>query len=265
MRDVDSPRTVDVQLHMYDYSIMDVKSSGRTIDLFEVFARGQVPLTVSDIARALKAPQTSSFYLVRALEARGYLYTLNSRREIYPTRKLLDVAQSIKQGEPTLARLEPTLVELRDSTGETVILATRQGNRVIYLTIIEGRQTIRYTASVGDFKPLHSSSAGKVLLSALKPDDRAKIVATLPLHAVTPATITDRAILLADLERSAKRGYAETKGENVADVWAIARSVQIEDNIYAIVVAGPTHRMIKQASQHLTRLSNACAKIAELA
>jgi IclR family transcriptional regulator, acetate operon repressor len=244
---------------------MDVKSSGRTVDLFEVFARRQTPLTVSDIARGIKAPLTSCFYLVRALEARGYLYTLNARREIYPTRKLLDVAQSIKEGEPRLARLEPILVALRDSTGETVILATRQGNRVIYLAVIEGQQTIRYTARVGDFKPLHSSSAGKVLLSALEPNDRAKIVAKLQLHAVTSWTITDRAILMADLERSAKRGYAETRGENVADVMAVARSVQIEGDTYAIVVAGPTHRMTKQVGQHLSCLGNACAKIVELA
>jgi len=178
---------------------MDVKSSGRTLDLFQVFARRQVPLTVSDIARGIKAPLTSCFYLVRALEERGYLYTLNARREIYPTRKLLDVAQSIKDGEPRLARIEPVLVALRDDTGETVIVATRQGDRVIYLAVIEGQQTIRYTARVGDFKPLHSSSAGKVLLSALEPVERAKIVAKLKLHAVTSGTITDRATLMADL------------------------------------------------------------------
>lgn len=249
---------------MYDYNIMDVKSSGRTVDLFEVFARKQMPLTVSDIARGIKAPLTSCFYLVRALEARGYLYTLNARREIYPTRKLLDVAQSIKAGEPRLARIEPMLVALRDSTGETVILATRQGNRVIYLAVIEGQQTIRYTARVGDFKPLHSSSAGKVLLSALEPSDRAKMVAKLPLHAVTSGTITDRAVLMADLERSAKRGYAETRGENVPDVMAVARSVQIDGETYAVVVAGPTHRMTKQVGQHLSCLGNACTKIAEL-
>jgi len=243
---------------------MDVKSSGRTLDLFQVFARRQVPLTVSDIARGIKAPLTSCFYLVRALEERGYLYTLNARREIYPTRKLLDVAQSIKDGEPRLARIEPVLVALRDDTGETVIVATRQGDRVIYLAVIEGQQTIRYTARVGDFKPLHSSSAGKVLLSALEPVERAKIVAKLKLHAVTSGTITDRATLMVDLERSAKRGYAETRGENVPDVMAIARAVKIDGGIYAIVVAGPTYRMTKQAGQHLDQLGNACAKIAEL-
>jgi IclR family transcriptional regulator, acetate operon repressor len=243
---------------------MDVKSSGRTLDLFQVFARRQVPLTVSDIARGIKAPLTSCFYLVRALEERGYLYTLNARREIYPTRKLLDVAQSIKEGEPRLARIEPVLVALRDDTGETVIVATRQGDRVIYLAVIEGQQTIRYTARVGDFKPLHSSSAGKVLLSALAPDERAKMVAKLKLHPVTSGTITDRATLMADLERSAKRGYAETRGENVPDVMAIAKAVKLDGSIYAIVVAGPTYRMTKQAGQHLDHLADACAKIAEL-
>jgi DNA-binding IclR family transcriptional regulator len=70
---------------------------------------------------------------------------------------------------------------------------------------------------------------------------------------------------MADLERSAKRGYAETRGENVADVMAIARSVQIDAGTYAIVVAGPTHRMTKQVGHHLSRLKNACANIAELA
>ena len=206
---------------MYDYSIMDVKSSGRTIALFEVFARSQIPLTVSDIARAIKAPLTSCFYLVRALEARGYLYTLNARREIYPTRKLLDVAQSIKGGEPRLARLEPTLVALRDRTGETVILATRQGHRVIYLAVIEGQQTIRYTARVGDLKPLHSSSAGKVLLSALQPDERAKIVAKLQLHAVTTATITNRATLRQILSAQPSVGMQRREGKMSLTSWPL--------------------------------------------
>lgn len=241
---------------------MDVKSAGRTIDLFEVFGRTQLPLSLSDVARAISAPLTSCLYLVRALEGRGYLYAVGARRQIYPTRKLFDVAQSIAAGEPRMARIEPTLVALRDKTRETVILGKRHGNRVVYLAVVEGPQTIRYTARVGELKPLHSSSAGKVLLSALEPQERAKLVAHLPLDAVTISTITDRAALLADLKRCAARGYAETRGENVADVMAIAKSVQLEGDIYAIVVAGPMHRMTKQVAQHLRHLSKACAAIA---
>jgi DNA-binding IclR family transcriptional regulator len=241
---------------------MDVKSAGRTVDLFEVFARTQAPLSLSDIARAISAPLTSCLYLVRALESRGYLYALDTRRQIYPTRKLYDVAQSIAAGEPRMARIEPILLKLRDKTQETVILATRQGGRVVYLAVFEGQQTIRYTARIGELKPLHSSSAGKALLSMLPLPDRMKAIAKLPLARVTPATITDRAALAADLERCAKRGYAETRGENVADVMAIAKSVQIEADLYAVVVAGPMHRMTKQVGQHLKQLDAACAEIA---
>jgi IclR family acetate operon transcriptional repressor len=244
---------------------MDVKSSGRTIEVFEVFARTQMPHSMSAIARAISAPMASCSYLVRALEERGYLYTLNSRRQIYPTRKLFDVGRSIAAGEPRMARIEPTLLMLRDQTNETVILATRQGKRVVYLAVIEGQQSIRYTARVGEFKPLHSSSAGKALLSALDPEERAKVVSSLPLDVVTSATITDRAALLTDLERCAKRGYAETRGENVPDVMAVAKSIQIEGDVYAIVVAGPVHRMTKQRDQHVAHLASACAEIANAA
>jgi IclR family transcriptional regulator, acetate operon repressor len=241
---------------------MDVKSAGRTVDLFEAFARAQTPLSLSDIARAISAPLTSSLYLIRALEGRGYLYALGASRRIYPTRKLKEVAQAISAGEPGMARIEPTLAKLRDKTLETVILATRQGGRVVYLAVLEGQQTIRYTARVGELKPLHSSSAGKALLAALSPPDRAKLVAKLSLDRVTPATITDSAALMMDLERCSKRGYAETRGENVADVMALAKSVQIEGDFYAIVIAGPIHRMTKQAIRHSKHLNAACAEIA---
>ena len=54
-------------------SVMDVKTAGRTVDLFEVFAEAKSPLTLSELARALDAPQSSCFNLLRPLEARGSL------------------------------------------------------------------------------------------------------------------------------------------------------------------------------------------------
>ena len=61
---------------------MDVKSASRTLDLFEVFAREQQPLTLSEVAAALDAPLSSCFNLVRALKGRGFLYGVGTRRQI---------------------------------------------------------------------------------------------------------------------------------------------------------------------------------------
>lgn len=233
------------------------------MELFEAFAKAQTPLSLSEIARALGAPASSCFNLIRALEARGYLYFVEPRR-LYPTHRLFEVARTIAAQEPWIDLLEPVLTDLRDETGETVILGKRQANRVIYLEIFEGPQTIRYSARAGDLKPLHASSIGKALLGMLEPADLVKLLKNLPLKQVTKSTITNRQKLIADLERSRRRGFYMTVGENVTDVSAIATGLPLNSDVYGIAIAGPMSRMRENLTEHVAALKTASASIAEL-
>ena len=81
------------------------------------------------------------------------------------------------------------MTSLRDETKETVILGKRNEERVIYLVVIESEQTIRYSARPGDFKPLHGSASGKVLLAALGEEERHALLKRLQLAPITPRTI----------------------------------------------------------------------------
>jgi DNA-binding IclR family transcriptional regulator len=240
---------------------MDVKTAGRTVQIFEAFGDAQEPLSLTEIGRILHAPLSSCLYLVRALEQRGYLYPVGNRRNFYPTRKMLDIANAIAVGEPWMSQFEQALTGLRNRTRETVLLGKRQANRVVYLMVLEGDQTIRYSANIGDLKPLHSSSSGKALLSTLSPTERAKTVAKLPMEKITDATITDPAQLLADLEQIASRGYAIARGENVEDVMAIAKAVSLGSDLYSVVVAGPLARMEANLDKHAEALEAACKTI----
>lgn len=228
---------------------MDVKTAGRTVELFEIFARARAPLTLSELARALNAPQSSCFNLLRALEARGYLYSVGGNKRVYPTRKLFDLAEAIAGYDPVIPRVEATLAALRDRTHETVILGTRQGEQVIYLAVAEGRQTIRYISRAGELKPMHASAIGKALLMAMPEAERERLVHRLPLAAATARTVTDPERLLADIAAAATRGYAQTEGENVADVMAVACPLRVEAISYAIAVAGPVGRMAPRAGE----------------
>ncbi len=241
---------------------MDVKSAGRTIDLFEAFARAQAPLTLSELARALNAPASSCFNLVRALEARGYLYAVRSKR-LYPTRRLFAVASAIAAAEPWLMRLEPILTRLRDATGETVILGKRDGDHIVYLDVFEGPQTIRYGARAGDLKPLHSSSIGKAMLGQLERAELVRMLDRLELRRVTPATIVERDALIADIERGRARGYFLTRGENVADVAALAAAVLVDTDVYGVAIAGPTQRIADALERHVAALAAARAELAD--
>lgn len=233
---------------------MDVKTAGRTVDLFEIFSRAKAPMTLSELARALDAPQSSCFNLIRALEARGYLYGVGGGKRIYPTRKLFEVADAIAAFEPIVPRVQARLEALRDDSRETVILGTRQANRVAYLAVAEGKQTIRYISRAGELKPTHASAIGKALLMAMPAAQRAKLVRGLPLAGTTARTITTAEGLLDDVAAAEARGYAQTVGENVADVMAVAVPLRIDGGDYAVAIAGPIGRMEPVAAEQAARI-----------
>ena len=241
-----------------------VVAADRTLELFEAFARVQKPLTLSELAREIGIAPSSCFALVRTLRDRGYLYGVGERRMLYPTRRMLDQATSIAACEPHVARLLPIMATLRDETGETVILGRREGNRtnaVVYLHICESRQTVRYSARVGDLKPLHSTAIGKVVLAGMPPEERARFIQKLPKPRITPSTLCSAAALADDLEAGLRRGYQLTSGENVTDVMAVAMPVVIAGELFGVCVAGPMHRMSTTHARHARALRRSLAGV----
>jgi DNA-binding IclR family transcriptional regulator len=238
-----------------------VRAADRTLDVFELFGALARPLSLAELGKAAAMAPSSCHALVTTLERRGYLYSSDRRRSIYPTRRLLDLAQSIVAHDPLLVRLEPALTRLRDDTGETVILGTRQGDEVLYLDVIEGTQTVRYTARAGERKPLHSSAAGKALLAGMDETARHDWIAGRKLPGITRNTLTRADALLADLAAGAKRGYVATRGENVIDVMAIAAPARIDGTTVAIAIAGPLARIEAAVARHAAALRRTLAAL----
>ena len=230
-----------------------VPAAARTLDVLETFRGARRPLSLSELARLARIPVSTCHGLVRTLEQRGFLY-YPSPREAYPTRKLLEMAREIDAHDPIVARLAPPLVRLRDATQETVILGMRQGDSALYLLVLDSPHIVRYTARAGEYKPLHSSSIGKALLGALPDDALEDWLRGHELPRVTPNTITSARALKRNLQESRARGYYSTRGENVADVMALAAPLQVGSALVAIAIAGPLHRMEASKVKHVERL-----------
>ena len=236
---------------------MNVKTAGRTLDLFEAFARERKPLSLSQLARAIGAPVSSCFGIVRTLEVRGYLYEVKARGGFYPTKLLFEHARIIASHDPLAERFVPLLEKLRDQTGETVLLSKRLERQVVYLEVLESPHSIRYSPKVGEFRPLHAGASGKALLGSLAPAVRNALLTGMKLPRVTSRTITSRAALEADLEQGRARGWYVTRGETVADLMAVAVPVAVNGETYSVALAGPLHRMdgvLKRHTKLLTEL-----------
>ena len=236
-------------------------SSTRAVRLFEAFASAKSPQSLSEIASLLDTPLSTCHGLVKALQDGGYLYTNAASRQHYPTRRLLKIAETIAVNDPVVGFVDRHMAELRDLTAETVILGALQKDAVVYLSVVESSNSIRYSAQPGDIKPLHSSALGKLMLGEAPARQREALFSALSLNAVTERTLTDVAKLCDDLAESRGKGLYVTRGENVSEVMAIAAPVRIADEIYGIAVAGPITRMEGKREWLEQAVLAACARI----
>ncbi len=242
----------------------NVKTAVRTLEAFEAFGRIQKPLTLSELARAIGAPISSCHGLVATLRNRGYVYSVGNNRQVYPTRRILDVAEAIVRNDPILETAAPVLARLRDDTGETVILGAREGDAVVYLDVVEGLHTIRYTAKPGEIKPLHSSAIGKAVLASLDEGGLNTTLSRITLERITAATLTGEDAFRRDLEDGRKRGVFVTRGENVADVMGMAAPAAPGGQALAVALAGPIGRMELSFDGHTERLLMAARELSGL-
>lgn len=232
-------------------------SPERVFSILEMFERERRPLSLQELSDYCKIPTSTCHALVHALLKRAYLYQTGHRKELYPTRRLYDMGATIASNDLVLRRLLPAMETLRERTKETVILGKRHQDCVVYLEVLEGPQTIRYSARVGEKKPLHSTCIGKTVLSELKPEQLRRWLEEHTPQKITDKTITSYARLMDNLEQGIKLGYFVTRGENVPDVTAVSAPVSVNNQLYGLAVAGPSHRVDARFDKVIEALKHA--------
>ena len=240
---------------------MDVKTAGRTVDLFEAFAKLRRPASLSELAAAIGMPLSSCSNLVRTIQARGYLYMLRDRGPFYPTARLLETAQTIAANDPILLRVAEHLAALSDACDETVVIGTIRGKDVVYIDVVESKQAIRYSARAGSMRPVHANSIGKAVLSRMDRETRADLLKKISYKKLTARTLLSAEDLEADIRNSTRRGWFSNTKESVDDLGAVAVPVTINGGVFGISIAGPANRMQAAIDDHVAALKRICAKI----
>ena len=111
----------------------------------------------------------------------------------------------------------PHLEALRDEFEETINLGTLDGDRVLYLEIVESQQSMRLAARRGARDPLHATALGKALASLLSDDDVLSLLASAGMKVETMRTIATPAHYLEELTRVRERGFALDDGEQLRE------------------------------------------------
>ena len=114
----------------------------------------------------------------------------------------------------------PALQKLARETGETVDLSTLQGRTAVFVDQIIGSRRLVAISAVGATFPLHCTANGKALLASMDPARAARVVSgRLKRH--TERTITDHAMLMAELADIHTSGMAVDREEHAEGICAV--------------------------------------------
>ena len=144
-----------------------IKSSGRSLELLELFRDSQQPLRLTEIAAQLSLPQSSASMLVRSMVSMGYLVYAAKTRAYIPSMRLTLLGNWLNEGTFANGSLKTLIDRLSHLTGDTVILATRNDTLVEVLGVTQGHMDTLFHTRPGDARPLTRALLGHMILSAL--------------------------------------------------------------------------------------------------
>ncbi len=142
-----------------------VKSAGRSLEVLELFRDSQQALRLSDIAAALSLPQSSASMLTRSLVAMGYL--IRSGHTYAPSMRITLLGSWLNDRMFIGGNLMTLIAEVSHLTGDTVILATRNGLYVEVLGVAPGRMDSVHHTRPGEARVLTRALMGHMILSSL--------------------------------------------------------------------------------------------------
>ncbi|WP_424140130.1 IclR family transcriptional regulator [Roseomonas chloroacetimidivorans] len=211
-------------------------------------------LSLGQIARATGLPRPTVQRIVDALCVEGFVMVDATQGGVRLGPTITRLATSVRIDFVALAR--PHLERLAATTQESTAMTVLQDGKVVVLAIVTPpMQAVRLTANVGTTWPLHSSADGKALLSGL-PEATIRTLLPDPLEARTPHTVTDRRVLLAELEAATSGILMDREGTSLGISALAARLVDASGTRYAISILLPTSRF----EAHCARLREELAQ-----
>ena len=217
----------------------------RGLDILEDLHAQAEDQSVSAVAERLRLPNNSTLRLLSTLEMKGYVERDPDSLKYRLTRKPASLALTGVREQSLLEAALPLMRDLRDATGETILLSIIEHGTGIVLEQIQSLHVFRFVCNPGAYHALHAAAPAKAILATLPKADCNRMLEGYVFTKFTTSTITDRKAFEAELLKGAKQGYWEDHAEEFEGICCVAAPVfnRLGYPIAAVTVTGPLLRM----------------------
>lgn len=238
----------------------------KLFQLIDYLSNSVSPVRLQQIADDTQMSQSTVLRYLCTLIQLGYAFQDPISERYALSWRICKIGENIKS-HSSLRMLSGTIAsELSAELCLGVGIVIENNGSCMYLDCIYEPSTVGQTLQrIGGCTPMHSTSSGKLLLSRYNSETIDQIIADHGLPALTPRTITNREDLMAEIERSKKRGYAIDDEECEDGLRCVSVPLYDYHNQIAAAICcfGSTSKVTEETIQSfiLPRLREAASKI----
>lgn len=142
------------------------------LDILELLAANQSPMTVSQISNSLNRSVSELFRMIQVLEGRGYLSQSIKGDGLELTNKLFGLGMSRGPSQNLLGSALPIMQRLSDETRQSVHLTIASRDKIVVIARIEAPGELGFSVRPGHQRPLIDSTSGLVLYGFMSEHDK---------------------------------------------------------------------------------------------
>lgn len=218
-----------------------VQSVDRAFRLLE--AIGASPSSLTELARRVDLPVSTTSRLLGTLEARGAVERSDEQGVYRIGPMILTMASTADSSENMKALARPELEWLADTCAEAAGLSVAAGYTMHYLDQVDSTQAVQVQDWVGSRLPMHVVASGLVVL-AQWPTDAVDAFLERELEVPTAASMTAPEAIRNRLDVIRDAGVAWTNEEFEVGINAVAAPIVtgMGDVVGAVHMHGPAYR-----------------------
>lgn len=210
-----------------------VQSLERGLAVIRAFGAESPELTLTEVSQRTELTRAAARRHLLTLLDLGYVR--NDGRYFRLAPRVLELGYSYLSSLSLTQVAAPHLESLVAEAQESSELATRDGEDIVYVLIVNGPRLLTKALGVGARMPAHATSMGRVLLAGLDDEALEEYLESAELRGFLPKTITDPDLLRAELLRVRKYGYALIEEELEVGLRAVA--VPIHDRSGKVIAS----------------------------
>ena len=226
-----------------------VQSFARGLEVIRSFSAQSPRQTLSEVAARTGLTRAGARRILLTLQTLGYVESDGKLFRL--TARILDLGFAYLSSLPIWNLAEPLMETLAGQVKESCSAAVLDGTDIVYVMRVSTHKIMSISLGVGSRLPAYCTSMGRMLLSALPPDQMMQVLQASERSPRTRYTLTDPDELAAKIAQVRKQGWSMVNQELEEGLVSMAAAItdRTGQTVAALNISGQANRTSARVMQ----------------